>query len=263
MPKYNDLDMKKWKEYSDIYTDTLWIIDKRDNSDMHSGHYHGNFIPQIPNQMLRKYTKKKEWVLDPFMGSGTTLIEAKRLKRNSIGIEIQEQVAKEVSMKLIENKSNEVGGRICIGDSRKIDISKVLDSLCIDNVQFIIYHPPYWDIIKFSNDENDISNSKTLDSFLKNFEKVINNTIKYLEKDRYCALVIGDKYSNGELIPLSFYCMNLFLKKNLKLKATIVKNFEDTKGKLNQKSLWRYRALASDYYIFKHEYIMVFKKVSK
>jgi len=49
MAKYNDIDMKKWKEYGDILTETLWIFDKRDNSGMHKGNYHGNFVPQIPN----------------------------------------------------------------------------------------------------------------------------------------------------------------------------------------------------------------------
>ena len=54
MAKYNDLDMSKWKEYQDISTDSLWIIDKRDNSGAHSGHYHGNFVPQIPHQLFSR-----------------------------------------------------------------------------------------------------------------------------------------------------------------------------------------------------------------
>ena len=62
MAKYNDLDMKRCKEYEDISTDTLWIIDRRDNSGAHSGKYHGNFVPQIPNQLFRRYTKKGDWV---------------------------------------------------------------------------------------------------------------------------------------------------------------------------------------------------------
>ena len=59
MSKVNDIDMSNWKDYSDIFTDSLWIIDKRDSSGNHKGDYHGNFIPQIPNQLLKMYTKKR------------------------------------------------------------------------------------------------------------------------------------------------------------------------------------------------------------
>lgn len=261
MAKYNDLDMSNWKQYDDIYTDTLWLIDKRDNSGAHSSSYHGNFIPQIPNQLFRRYTKKGDWILDPFMGSGTSLIEAQRLGRNSIGIELQEEVAKEAYQRIVSEKNDYCHGRICISDSRTVDISALMQKEDVKKFQFVIFHPPYWDIIKFSDDQNDLSNSGTLETFLDNFGQVINNTTQYLEKNRYCAVVIGDKYANSEIVPLGFHCMNLFLQRGFKMKAILVKNFEDTKGKLNQKAIWRYRALASDFYIFKHEYIFVFKKV--
>ena len=92
--KINDINLNRWKEYEDIITDSLWIFDKRDTSGVHKAGYWGNFIPQIPNQLLRRFTKKGEWVLDPFLGSGTTLIECKRLGRNGVGVELNSDVAK-------------------------------------------------------------------------------------------------------------------------------------------------------------------------
>jgi hypothetical protein len=259
--KVNEINLLRWKEYDDIITDSLWILAKRDNSGAHLGWYWGNFIPQIPHQMMLRYTKKSDWVLDTFVGSGTTLIESKRLGRNGIGIELNPEIAqraKELTEKEL-NKGNVIT-QVIIGDSKTIDVKTVLDKHRINCVQLLIMHPPYHDIIKFSRDDEDLSNARSTEDFLKMFGQVVDNVTPYLERGRYFALVIGDKYSKGEWIPLGFYCMQEVLKRGYLLKSIIVKNFEETRGKRNQKELWRYRALVGGFYIFKHEYIMLFKK---
>lgn len=80
MPKFNDLSLSDWKN-TEIWTDSLWIIPERDKSGKHNGFYHGNFIPQIPRQLILRYTKKDDVVFDPFVGSGTTAYEAESLRR--------------------------------------------------------------------------------------------------------------------------------------------------------------------------------------
>lgn len=262
--KINDLNLNRWKEYNDILTDSLWILDKRDKSGAHNASYWGNFIPQIPNQFLRRYTKQGEWVLDPFLGSGTTLIECKRLGRNGIGVELLPEVV-DIANKNISNEDNKFNVRIEVitANSTELNFKQELEKRNIKSVQFLIMHPPYWDIIKFSKNNKDLSNAKSVDEFLSLFGKVVDNTYDILDKNRYFAVVIGDKYSQGEWIPLGFYVMNEVLKRAYVLKSIIVKNFEETKGKMNQKELWRYRALVGGFYIFKHEYIFLFKKVKK
>lgn len=259
MSKYNDLDMSRWHDYEDILTSSLWHF-KRENSGVHNAKYHGNFVPQIPRQLFSRYTKKGEWILDPFMGSGTALIESQRMGRNSIGIDLQKEIVDEALGRIKQEESNGCLTNGYIGNSRIIDFEEITKNLGIDKYQFVIFHPPYWDIIKFSDSPEDLSNAETLDEYLKRFGEVIDNTTRLLEKNRYCALVIGDKYANSQIIPLGFYCMNLFLERNFIMKAIIVKDFDRTRGKANMGAIWRYRALASDFYIFDHEYVFVFKK---
>jgi 16S rRNA G966 N2-methylase RsmD len=261
--KVNDINLTRWKEYDDIITDSLWVLDKRDTSGAHLGWYWGNFIPQIPHQMILRYTKKGDWVLDAFVGSGTTLIECRRLGRNGIGIELNPDVAQK-ARELIDKEHNRyaVVTEVIADDSRTANIEGILEKYGIKQVQLVIMHPPYYDIIKFSKDARDLSKAESVNEFLKMFGEVVDNATPFLEKGRYFALVIGDKYAKGEWIPLGFYCINEVLKrKDYLLKGIIIKNFEETRAKRDQKELWRYRALVGGFYIFKHEYIMLFKKV--
>jgi len=260
MPIFNDLNLNNWKE-SEIWTDSLWVIPERDKTGKHSGFYHGNFVPQIPHQLILRYTKKNDIVFDPFLGSGTTAYESENLNRDFIGVEIQKKLVDYVG-KNIEPKNN--FSELIDGDSTKAEtiekVKGILKKHKKKNIQLAILHPPYADIIKFSNLKDDLSNAKSLKEFLGKFAEVLKNTIDILENGRYLAIVIGDKYSVGQWIPLGFYCMNEAQKLELVLKSVIIKNMAGNRAKQNKEAIWRYRALSSDYYIFKHEYILIFKK---
>lgn len=257
----NDINLNRWKEYDEILTDSLWLIDRRDGSGVHTAGYWGNFIPQIPYQMMRRYTRKGDWVLDTFAGSGTTMVEGQRLGRNVLGIELQSQMV-ERARELVAAEPNSHGVTIALtqGDSTTADYPALLRAHGRESVQLAILHPPYFDIIRFSDDPRDLSNTETIDAFLEQIGRVVAGVAQVLDRGRYLVVVIGDKYVRGDWIPLGFQTMSEVMKHGFSLKSIVVKNFEETSGKRSQKELWRYRALLGGFYVFKHEYIFLFRK---
>lgn len=260
---FNDLNIDNWKQL-DIDVNSLWIINERDKSGKHKNIYHGNFIPQIPNQLIRRFTKENDLVLDVFLGSGTTLYECEGLHRKFIGLDINQNMIDYVNSQMTNSEFTNFSIHNCDVTSEtqtKQEIENGLNFLNEKNAKLMLFHPPYMDIVKFTENNNDLSKISDLKIFVDTFVKVCKNTLPYLAKNRYFALVIGDVYKNGEVIPLSFYLMEA-IKQNFKtkLKGIIVKNIEGNKGKLGKSGIWTYRAMKSDYYIFKHEYIFVFKK---
>jgi hypothetical protein len=256
----NDINLNRWKEYDDVLTDSLWLVGRRDGSGAHSAWYWGNFVPQIPYQLLLRYTQAGDWVLDPFVGSGTTLIECRRLGRNGLGVELNGTVA-ERAREAVTQEPNPFGVTtdIIVGDSSSLDVARQLTGYGVDRVQFALLHPPYHNIIDFDGGEGDLSRAPSVETFIAQFSLVVARALALLEPGRHLAVVIGDKYEGGAWVPLGFYAMQAVMAQGCTLKSIVVKNFEKTRAKRAQEALWRYRALAGGFYVFKHEYIFLFQ----
>lgn len=263
--KYSDINLNEWKKYDHIKTDTLWEFPTRLKEGGHSNEYHGNYIPQIAQQLYERFTKKNDIVLDLFFGSGTSGIEAINMNRRCIGVELKEDLAESVSEKFTPKQLVTDVNIICADSTTELAKEKIkarLDIMGEENAQLLILHPPYDDIIKFSDKKEDLSNCATTEEFYDLFERVAQNGYDLLEKGRFAALIIGDKYANSQLIPLGFECMRRMNNVGFITKSIIVKDMQgNERAKGKTANLWRYRALAGGFYIFKHEYVMLFQKV--
>lgn len=260
-----DLDLKNWKALDHIITDSLWVIPERDKSGAHTGYLHGNFIPQIPRQAMLRFTRRGEVVVDPFLGSGTTLIECKRLGRHGIGVELLPEVASKAERQIaLEDNPCRVSTKVISGDSRDRNVVErvrfAMEELGRKRAQLLVMHPPYHDIIKFSQHAADLCNAASTEEFLAWFKIIVENTYDLLDRKRYLVVVIGDKYSGGDWIPLGFYVCQAVMDCGYKLKSIVVKNMTGNRAKRNLEHLWRYRALKGGFYIFKHEYVLFFRK---
>ena len=250
----NDINMDNWKkEAEDVTEKGLWInpeitfdkfiIDNNDPkfsnflSKQLSKSHHGIFIPQIPYQMIRRYTKKGETVWDPFAGTGTTVDVANLLGVNCI------------STDLISKRED-----IIIGDARIYNPGV--------KVEMIIAHPPYADIVPYNAGDGDLSNLNWKD-FLREWEICIDNLDKYLAPGRIFILVCGDLYCDAEYIPLGYRAAEIVKSRNYKYKGHIVKDFGETKGGWKRRAqLERYRALRGGYWKFAGDNIFILQKIN-
>ncbi|MDO8662945.1 MAG: DNA methyltransferase [Candidatus Omnitrophota bacterium] len=235
-----------------LETTTVWSFPERGNWATHKPSYRGNWAPQIPRNLILKYTQEGELILDSMVGAGTTLIEAKLLNRDAIGIDINSQaikLAKEALEFEVENKSKQ---ECYIGDARK------LENIISDSIDLVATHPPYLNIIKYSECPilGDLSNIGSLSKFLTEFETAVKEFYRVLKPNHYCAILIGDTRRHRHYIPLAFNIMSLFLKNGFILKEDIIKiqhNCQTTPR-------WSSEAKKYDFYLIMHEHLFIFRK---
>lgn len=187
----------------------------------------------FPETMIKEFilffTKRGEWVLDPFLGSGSTLISAFESGRNAIGIELSEYWANIAKKRLEEVKSQkrmetytegeETKQIIIIGDSREID--KIWYQNNFPMVDFVITSPPYWNQLRrtwlrqkkrkeeglpteYSEDEKDIGNIDDYEKFILE-EKLIFDKVYEITKDNgYLVIITNNIFADKKLYPLAF-----------------------------------------------------------
>ena len=76
--------ISNWIDRDKAYPTNVLHLATECNNKNHSA----AFPEELPEWFIKLFTKQEDVVLDPFMGSGTTLIVANRMKRNSVGIDI-------------------------------------------------------------------------------------------------------------------------------------------------------------------------------
>jgi 16S rRNA G966 N2-methylase RsmD len=230
---------------------TVWSFPDRGSWATHNGKYRGNWSPYIPRNVIERYSKEGETVLDQFVGSGTTLTEVILLKRKGIGVDINPR-AIELSRKNTNfNGNNARNVKLHVADARKLNFIK--DA----SIDLICTHPPYSDIIKYSEDlENDMSHLG-INDFLQEMESVALECYRVLKKDKYCAILIGDIRKHGHVVPLGFNTMELFINSGFKLKEIVIKQQHNC----NSTSYWRDRSQKYNFLLLAHEYLFVFHKL--
>jgi DNA modification methylase len=246
------MDPEQVNDKKELQTTTVWSFPNRGKWLTHNAKYRGNWAPQVPNNIIQLYSKEGEIVLDPMVGSGTTMIEAKSLGRKGIAFDIHPEIA-ELAQKncVFELDKNYYEPTINCGDARH------LDTIEDNSVDLISTHPPYLNIIKYGDSRivGGLSSISSINKFCDEIEKVAYECYRVLKHGKYCALLIGDTRRRRHYIPLAFSVMQRFLKVGFILKEGVIKIQHNC-------STTRYwNSQINDCLLIMHEHLFVFRKI--
>lgn len=194
------------------------------------------------------YSNPGDWVLDQFMGSGTTLIEAKLLNRNAVGVDINPQSVSISNTNLqFQCKTD---SKIYIRKGDAADLYFIKDN----SIDFICTHPPYANIIKYSKGINGDISLLEVEDFLKEMQKVAGESYRVMKRGKMCAIMVGDIRRYGSVVPLGYWVMECFLQAGFANKEIIIKEQH------NCRSTDYWKNHEHKFLLLAHEYIFVFQK---
>jgi DNA modification methylase len=238
-------------------TTTVWSFKSRGDWATHSGEYRGNWSPYIPRNLILKYSSPGELVLDYFCGAGTTAVEAKLLGRRCIALDINEK-AVELARRNIDFQIHSKYQRyeriyepeLFVGDARDLSF---LDNQSVD---LICAHPPYANIIHYTNNKEGDLSFLEVEHYLRELEKVANESYRVLKPGRKCAILIGDMRKHKHVVPLGFKVIDVFLKAGFKLKELVIKRQHNCKTT----GFWYENSIKYNFLLLAHEYLPIFEK---
>jgi len=232
---------------------TVWAFPRRGNWATHASDWRGNWAPEVVRNLVLRYSKEKDILLDPMIGGGTTAIEAKILNRNIICSDINTEALARTKKSLDFDSGNTSWQKIYKWDAR--DLSK----LPSESVDFILTHPPYADIIKYSEGklEKDLSNIHDIEKFADEMEKVASELYRVLKPGKFCAILIGDTRRKKMYQPMAYRVMDRFLKAGFQLKEDIIKRQFNCKAT----GFWVKKSKEANFLLIMHEHLFVFQKI--
>lgn len=220
-----------------IEAERSWLIvdsrryHKNRDTELHPARY----PEELVREFLLYFTKQGEWVLDPFAGSGATLVACLETGRNGVGIELSPEYAN-VTQNRIAQGSLESVAAVKQGDAARVSEAGFWDpaecpGLTFDEAgvpvfDFVMTSPPYWDMLRhsrggvesthkkrakrgldtvYSDDPADLGNTGTYDEFIRKLCAILGDAGRLVRPGRYMVVVAQNlRAPGGEVVPLAW-----------------------------------------------------------
>jgi DNA modification methylase len=208
----NDLDGRTWTRYSI----SVWDIVKtpEENKLNHPAMY----PVELCRRLIEIYTRKGDTVLDPFMGSGSTVVAAKNLGRKGIGLDIIPEYVDLARSRLSQQKLFD--DHAPEPEVHCWDATRLLEVVSPKSVDLVITSPPYWIIHQrkrtadykesrpYSQLDSDLGNIEDYGQFLSSLKSAFSKIHEALKPGKRCIVIVMDIRVGSNFIPFHMDVVN-------------------------------------------------------
>jgi len=139
---------------------------------------------------------------------------------------------------------------LLVGDARNLSFLEV------NSVDLICAHPPYANIIHYTDGKEGDLSLLDVDDFLAAMRDVAEESFRVLKPGRQCAILIGDLRRKRHILPLGFELINVYLSAGFKLRELVIKRQHNCKTT----GFWYKSSIEHNFLLLAHEYLPIFEK---
>ncbi|MBI9071983.1 MAG: hypothetical protein JEY94_10310 [Melioribacteraceae bacterium] len=214
--KLNNLTGKEWIKFT-----KSWFIHRpkrrKDNEILHPAKYPESLVEEF----IQFFTKENEWVFDPFLGTGSTLMAAGSLNRNAAGIELMPNYF-DIAKSRIEKENFDNNVIPLNGNSNEMKTVLKENKFSRRKFDLVITSPPYWNQLErnsirqknrkdkgldtqySSDNKNDLGNESDYNGFIEKQAVIFDNAYDITKDGGYLVIITNNVYFKGKLYPLAF-----------------------------------------------------------
>jgi DNA modification methylase len=220
--RLNDLDPKTWLKFQ-----KSWFIHGPPPRSKGVLRHPAKFPETLAQNFIEFFTKREQVVLDPMVGTGSTIVAALRSGRHSYGIELNRTYA-DLAKQIIDEEKDTLGesakGLTCqVIKGNATRISEFVAEYQIPIIDYVLTSPPYWDMlhskgaqtqkkrrttpeldISYSDDPEDLGNVHDYDEFLERLVKVYTGLKPFIREKAYLTVIVKNIKKGGKIYPLAW-----------------------------------------------------------
>lgn len=216
--RLNDLTPKEWVRFQ-----KSWFVHNPPSRKKEVLRHPAKFPETLAQEFIEFFTKRGQTVLDPMVGTGSTLIACLRSGRHGIGIELNPRYA-DMARRLLEQERQALANSAAglLAEVIQADAANIAH-LHLPPIDYVLTSPPYWDMLHargaatqrarrasstldvfYSDDPADLGNIRDYDQFLQRLAAIYRSLQPCLRPGAYLTIIVKNVKKGGRIYPLAW-----------------------------------------------------------